>query len=142
MVDERQERVQIERGQGFERRRRVVAYSPSMQRVLVARFNRLIWLLTAVVEVFILFRFVLKLIAANPANGFASFVYAITDVLVAPFSGLVNSPAAANGSIVDVASLFAIVVYLVLAWIVTRLITIVFASPGGSRQVTTIERHD
>ena len=142
MTDERQEQVKIERGAGYERRQRVVAYTPSTQRVLVSRVTRLIWLLAAGVEVLILFRFMLKLIAANPANGFAAFIYGITNILVLPFNGLVTNPAFGNGSVLDITSLFGLLAYLLLTWIVVRLIVIVFASAGGSRQVSTIERHE
>jgi uncharacterized membrane protein len=140
MANELQEQVKIQRNNGFERRQKVTAYSPSMQTVLLSRFIRLIWLITGVVDVLIAFRFILKLIAANPGNAFVQFIYRITDVLVGPFVGIVNNPAAGSGAKVDVAALFAMGVYLVVVLVIAYLLRILFASPGGVRQVKTVER--
>ncbi len=140
MADNLQEQVKVERGEGFERRKEVVAYSPSLQTVLLSRLIQLIWLITTVAEALIALRFVLKLIAANPGNAFVEFTYRVTDVLVRPFMGIVNMPAAKDGLTVDVAALFAMGVYLLLAWIIAYLLRILFASPGGVRQVKTVER--
>lgn len=142
MSTERQEQVRVERADGFERRQKVVNYAPSTRVVLVSRLTKLIWLLVSVVDLLIAFRFVLKAIAANPASGFASVIYGITDFMVAPFMGLVNSPTAQNGSMFDVASLFAIAFYSIAVLVIVQLLRILFASTGGSRQVTTIERHE
>jgi uncharacterized protein YggT (Ycf19 family) len=140
MVQERHEQVRIQRGDGYQKQEKVVAYAPSTRTVLVARLNRLIWLFVGVVNVLIALRFVLKLIAANPGNSFASFIYSLTDGLVAPFISLINAPVVANGAIVEVAAIFAIIVYTLVALAVTQLFRILFASAGGSRQVTRVER--
>jgi hypothetical protein len=42
---------------------------------------------------------------------------------------------------VDVASIFAMVVYPLVAWVIIRLLYIVFKAPTGAREVTTYERH-
>lgn len=140
MVQERREQVRIQRGDGYQKQEKVVAYSPSTRTVLVARLNRLIWLFVGVVNVLIALRFILKLIAANPGNSFASFVNSLTDGLVAPFISLINPPVVATGAIVEVASIFAIIVYTLLALAVTQLFRILFASAKGSRQVVSVER--
>jgi hypothetical protein len=44
-------------------------------------------------------RFVFALLAANSANGLASFIYTITEPLVMPFYGLFNYDHASVGSI-------------------------------------------
>jgi hypothetical protein len=80
------------------------------------------------------------MLAASPANGFVNLMYSVTDVLVAPFVGIVGTPALANGGVIDMPSIFAIVVYgLITAGIVT-LFRILFSSTRGSRQVSTMER--
>jgi hypothetical protein len=119
-----------------------VEYSPSLRVVLVSRISKFIWLVTSVIDVLIAFRFVLKLIAANPGNPFTDFIYSLTDFLVGPFSSIVSPPAAAGGSIVDIGSLFAMVAYTVLAFILVQLLRILFASSGGLRQVTTVEHRE
>jgi uncharacterized protein YggT (Ycf19 family) len=142
MTSERRERVQVERDEGFERSRKVIAYSPSLRVVLLSRVSQLIWLIAAVIDVLVALRFALKLIAANPASSFASFIYSITDILVGPFTGLVRTPTTQNGMVFDVASLFAVVVYTLLAFIIVQLLHILFGGTGSTRRVTTFERRN
>jgi len=142
MASERQENVRIEQTDGFERKQRVVAYAPSTRTVLVSRLSKLIWLFAGVIDVVIMLRFILKLIAANPGNGFANFIYNLTDGLVSPFMSLVNTPVMENGATIEIASIFAIVIYSLVALVVVQLLRILFASAGGTRQITTVERRD
>jgi hypothetical protein len=62
--------------------------------------------------------------------------------MVSPFLGLVNTPVGADGSTVEIGSLFAIVFFTLVAMVIIQLMRILFAGTGGSRQVTTVERHD
>ncbi|MBZ0284944.1 MAG: YggT family protein [Anaerolineae bacterium] len=140
MANERKESVQVEKQDGFEQGKRVVEYSTPTSRVLLSRVIKLLWLITTVIIVLVAFRFMLMLIAANPASGFASFIYQITDVLVGPFMGLTATPNLMGGSVIDVASLFALVVYPVLTWVIVWLLRILFTSPRQARQVTTVRR--
>jgi uncharacterized protein YggT (Ycf19 family) len=142
MSTERHEDVKVERGEGFERRQRVVAFEPSTRVILVSRISKFIWLVTGIIDVLIAFRFVLKMIAANSSNGFADFIYSLTNMMVSPFLGLVNTPVGVDGSTVEIGSLFAIVFYTLVAVVIIQLMRILFAGTGGSRQVTTVERHD
>lgn len=137
---ERKERVQVVQDGDYARRQRVVEYVPEARQVIVSRVSKLLWLITAVITGIITFRFVLKLLAANPQNGFVDLIYSITDVLVAPFATIINTPAFDGGSIFDVASIFAIVVYVLLAWVLVSLFRILFAGTKGTRRTTTIER--
>src|SRR5690606_28586111 len=116
MATERKEQVKVVKDAGFERRQRVVEYAPETRTVILSRVSKLLWLLTIIGSGLLGFRFGLKLIASNPINGFVNFIYSITDVLVAPFNGIVNTPAANNGAQVDVAALIAIVVYILATW--------------------------
>lgn len=141
MANEVHEDVHVVRDVGYERRQRVVESAPSTQQVLVSRISKFIWLVAGVVALLIAFRFILKLIAANPASGFASFIYGITDVLVAPFMGLTATPAAGS-AVVDIAAVFALVVYILVAWIIVRLFRILFTEPNSRRRVTTYERSE
>jgi hypothetical protein len=137
---ERKERVQVIEDDGYLRRQRVVEYAPEARQIIVARVIRLMWLVSGIATVLIAFRFVLNLIAANPNSGFAAFIYGVTQFLVAPFSSIVRNPMFDTGGVLDIASLFAIVVYLVLTWIVVTLFRILFAGTRSSRHVTTVER--
>ncbi|MBZ0301982.1 MAG: hypothetical protein K8J31_19695 [Anaerolineae bacterium] len=140
MSTERRERVQVFRDEDLQQRQEVVERKPSTQRVVLSRVSQFIWLITAGIVILLAFRFVLMLLAANPANAFASIIYGISDVLVGPFVGLLNSPAFTGGSIVDVPSLVALVVYPLLAWALVQLLHILFADSGGMRRVKTVRR--
>jgi hypothetical protein len=59
-----------------------------------------IWLVTAIIEVLIGIRVLLKLLAANPEAGFAQFIYGMTDVFLAAFNALLPTPSA-NGSVLE-----------------------------------------
>ncbi len=80
-----------------------------------------IYLVFAVVDGLIAIRFVLKLLAANPQAGFASFIYGVTAPLVAPFNGLLGNPSASAGYQLEVTSLVALLIYALIGWLLTRL---------------------
>lgn len=140
MATEHKEEVRVIRDEGFERRQRVVEHTPSTRRELVSRISQLVWLIVAAIVILLAFRFVLMLLAANPANAFASIIYNVTNVLVAPFTTLLPTPAFEGGSIVDVASLVAMVVYPLVAWLFLTLFRILFDDTSGFRRVKTVRR--
>jgi hypothetical protein len=71
-------------------------------------------------------RFLLKLMAANPDNAFAQLIYFFTAPFLAVFVGLTRTPTF-EGIVIEFYDLIAILVYFVLAWVVVRLIWILFA---------------
>lgn len=71
-------------------------------------------------------RFLLKLMAANPQNPFASLIYFITQPFLWMFQGLTRTPSF-EGIEIEFFSLIAIVVYGLLGWIIVQLIWILFA---------------
>lgn len=137
----REEHVYVERDGQHMIKRRVVEANPSTRQVIVNRVTQFLWLMASIIIILLGIRFGLMLIAANPTNDFAAFIYDVTSLFTRPFQTLVNSPATEGGSVFDVAAIFAMVITLVVAWAVTSLIRIVFSTAGGRRQVTTIERH-
>ncbi|MBI4708909.1 MAG: YggT family protein [Candidatus Portnoybacteria bacterium] len=65
-------------------------------------------------------RLVLKLFAANPFSPFVDWVYGISDIFVAPFRGIF--PAfIIDGSILETSALFAILIYSLLGYGLTKL---------------------
>jgi hypothetical protein len=86
-----------------------------------------IYLLLGVIDAFLIFRFFLKLLGANPASGFVNFVYDVSGFLVAPFTAIFNS-ATTQGDVTkgvfDPAILVAMLVYSVVAWGVVKLVHI------------------
>jgi YggT family protein len=137
---ERKEHVQTINDGEYARQQRVVEYKPETRNVVISRVNQLIWLLTSILVIFIALRFVLMMIAASTGSTFVDFIYNITNIFVSPFSGIVRATPLANGGFVDFGSLFAIVVYALLAWIVTTLLRILFTSTSRVRNVSTVER--
>lgn len=140
MTTEHREEVDIVQDEGYERRQRVVEQRPSTQRVIVSRVSQFIWLVVAIIVGLIAFRFVLLLLGANPASGFADFIYSVTNVLIAPFAGLLSTPSLTDGSVIDVVSIVAMIVYLLIGWLIVRLVHILFADSRGVRRETTIRR--
>lgn len=140
MATERKENIYVEDGAGYEYKQRVVESAPSTNRLLISRIAKLLWLFATIIVVLVGFRFGLMLIGANPASGFAALVYGVTDLLVAPFMGITNTPAIEGAGIIDVPSLFAMAVYPLLTWGLIRLIRILFAEPRGVRRVSTMRR--
>ncbi|MFA6376721.1 MAG: YggT family protein [Candidatus Paceibacterota bacterium] len=76
----------------------------------IYRGTQIIWYVLSLVEALLLLRFVLKLMAANPEFGFASFVYAITTFIVAPFLSVFGTTKVL-GSIFEWTTLLAMLVY-------------------------------
>jgi len=96
-----------------------------------------IYLLFAIITGLIAIRFVLRLFGANPDVPFASFIYGVTSLLVAPFVGLFGTPVF-NGSVLEWHSVVAIIVYMLLAWVLVKL-TWVLA--GETRRASRAEVH-
>ncbi len=62
----------------------------------------------------ILVRIIFLLLGANPSSGFVSWIYSVSQPLVAPFAGIFNTPTLLDGqgvATLDVAGLVAVVVY-------------------------------
>jgi uncharacterized protein YggT (Ycf19 family) len=91
---------------------------------------RVIYFCFAVIQIALGLRVLLKLIAANPLSGFTRFIYGFTAPFVAPFSNIVATPAAANGATLDVSSLLAILIYLLLSWLIVRLLLLLLDRPS------------
>jgi hypothetical protein len=101
------------------------------RRAALTRITQLIWFFAGVLEALLGIRFVLKLLAANPEAGFATFVYGITEVFLAPFAGLTATPSA-SGAVLEIPTLIAMLVYALVAWGIVRLIWILFDRWAGT----------
>ena len=106
------------------------------QRTFTFKATQLVWLLFGILETLILLRILLKLLAANPNNQVAAFIYSITDVFLAPFAGLTGTPAA-GGMVLELSSLLAVVVYALIAWVIERIVWLIFYRPRGPVEEVT-----
>ncbi|MDL2341955.1 MAG: YggT family protein [Patescibacteria group bacterium] len=89
--------------------------------------SNIIWYLYGLIATLLAIRFILKLTGANSENGFASFIYSITNFLTAPFDSLFGTSSTAVGqtqSVFQPSVLVAIAVYALIAWGVVKLINI------------------
>ncbi len=87
--------------------------------------DRVIWLVAGLLTVILAFRFVLALLGANPENAFANFIYSLSSPLAAPFFGLFSYDSTYTGvGRFEFFTLVAIAVYLVIAWLISRVITL------------------
>jgi hypothetical protein len=100
------------------------------QRIFTFKITQLVWLLFGILEGLIGLRVGLKLIGANPASPIAALIYAFTDLFLFPFRDLIPSPAA-GGLVLELSSLFAMVLYALIAWIIERTIWVIFYRPRG-----------
>lgn len=78
------------------------------------RGTQVVWYLLGIIEVALAFRFILKLLGANPAAGFSQFIYGTTYLLAAPFLSVFRVSQVA-GSVFEWTTLLAMLVYWVIA---------------------------
>ena len=100
------------------------------QRVATFKATQIIWLLLGLLEASIALRVVFKLIAVNAANPFAKLLYNVTHLFVAPFKSLVGNPAS-GGMVLEISSIIAMLVYLLIAWGIERIVHVLFYRPRG-----------
>lgn len=84
------------------------------------RGTQIVWYIFSVVEVLLVFRFLLKLLGANPDAGFTALIYMLSYPLAAPFLYVVRSTQV-SGSVFEWTTLLAMLVYWVVAWGIVRL---------------------
>lgn len=79
------------------------------------RGTQIVWYILGIIEVLLAFRFVLKLLGANAAAGFTSFIYNITYIFAAPFLSVFRSTRVVEGSVFEWTTLLAMLVYWMIA---------------------------
>lgn len=86
--------------------------------------SRIVWFVAGVLLSLLALRFVFALLGANPANGFANFIYTLTYPFVAPFFGLFSYDFTAGVSRFETFTLVAMLIYALLAYGIARLVNI------------------
>jgi len=97
-----------------------------VRRVATFKVTQLIWLFLGILEALLALRFLFKLIGVNEANAFASFLFGLTSIFVAPF-----------------ASLIAMIIYALIGWALERLVYVIFYRPHGpvsTQQRTVVDQ--
>ena len=132
-VDRREETV-VTQQPGYAATEQVTRDVAAERRMQMFQVTRIIWTILGLLEIFLGIRFVLHLIGANAASGFAQFVYGVTGPFMAPFVGLVSTPSA-GATTFEVTALIAMAVYALFFWIIARVIPIAADRPSA-RSVT------
>jgi hypothetical protein len=114
------------------------------QRIFSFKITQLIWLALGILEVLIALRIGLKLIGANPDSPIVSLIYGFTYLFLFPFEGMTALPAAGS-MVLELSSLFAMVIYALIAWAAERILWLLLYRPRGpvvdTTQTTSSERH-
>ena len=114
------------------------------QRIFTFKLTQLIWLFLGILEGLIALRIGLKLIGANPESPIVALIYGLTFLFLFPFEGMIAPPSSGN-FVLELSSLFAMLIYALIAWAVERIVWVIFYRPRGpvvgTTQTTTSERH-
>ena len=98
------------------------------RRIFTFKATQFIWWLLGILEGIIALRIGLKLIGANPESPIVALIYAFTHLFLFPFNGLVDSPTAGN-MVLEISSMFAMLIYGLAGWAVERMVWLVFYRP-------------
>ncbi len=114
------------------------------QRIFSFKLTQLVWLLFGTLMALIALRIGLKLIGANPESPIVSLIYGFTYLFLFPFEGLVASPTMGS-MVLELYSMFAILIYGLIAWAVERTVWLIFYRPRGPvvavTETSTSESH-
>ncbi len=105
-------------------RTETVETSPATQRGAF-KAEMIVYWVAGIIEFLLLIRIVLGLLGANKGNGFAQFIYSITQPFVQPFYGLFNTTFQFEAARFEYEAIVALVVVAFIAWAITKLIEII-----------------
>jgi hypothetical protein len=84
----------------------------------------LVALAIAIVEILLVFRFILRLLSANPNSAFVAGIYEATAPLLSPFLFIFPTPAIRGGFALEFTTLFAIFAYAFMGYIIQEVMEI------------------
>jgi hypothetical protein len=105
------------------------------------RITSITYFVLGVLEVLLLIRLLLRLLGANEASGFVTFIYSLTHIFVGPFNGIFNDQALGR-SVFETSTLIAMIIYALLAWGIVSLGRLVFAPVNPATQSMSSTRRD
>ncbi len=114
----------------------------------IYRREQIVYFIFGVIEVLIIIRVVLRLLAANPDAAFTSLIYTLSGPFIAPFEGVFPTPHS-SGSVLELSSLLAVIVYALLAYLIVRMIEVFsrrrangYYTNGRATTTTTVDTVD
>lgn len=93
----------------------------------VKRVIGFVYLLTGALELLLLIRLILHLISTSPDNAFANFINGLSAPFVSLIAALIQDPPITSASFLEVTTILAMLVYAIAAWLIGRLIWLVFS---------------
>lgn len=85
---------------------------------------RIVWLIAGIIIALLAIRFVLILLGASTGSPFVALVYALSYPFAVPFFGMFNYSMQYGVSRFELSTLVAMAVYALIAWGISRLLTI------------------
>lgn len=89
--------------------------------------KNMIYYILGLLETILAFRLILMLLGANPQSGFVAFIYSVSRIFLAPFSGIFRafiSEGIETKSVFEPATIIAMIVYALAAYGIVKLIRI------------------
>ena len=123
-------------GRTVEKQTVVIPSAARLRIAQIARARRTLYYIASVITVFLLLRFLLHLFAANPDNGFASFIYGVSGPFHYPFRDLFGTEPDLLQMAFETSSLFAIGIYWLFAYLAVKGIS-VFTRRSRTQEVAT-----
>jgi hypothetical protein len=127
-------------GNRVEQRKEVVRdFSQSM---INARYwiTSIIYFLLGVLEVILGLRFIFRLLGANEASSFISFLYGVSHGFVGIFNGIFNDQSIGSTGVFEISTLLAMLIYALIAWGIVSLVRVIFFQNVPSRREYTSTR--
>lgn len=93
--------------------------------------RRSVYYILGILESLLIFRFIFKLLGANPTNTFVSLMYTLSGIFLAPFLTIfraAKNPGIETTSVLEPATLIAMAVYALIAYGIIKLIKISMTS--------------
>lgn len=117
------------------------SYTSSSTRPLY-RGTQIVWYILGLIEILLAFRFILKLLAANPGAAFTSFIYGVTYIFAAPFLAVFHNTRIVAGSTFEWTTLLAMAVYWIIALGIVNLFLMgkTVSTPEAARKLNAQER--
>jgi uncharacterized protein YggT (Ycf19 family) len=87
----------------------------------------LVNIIMGIIEALIGLRIILKLFGANPNTPFVQWIYGWSEPLLRPFQNIFPSPVIGEQFVLEMSSLFALIVYGILSYLLIRLVLMIEA---------------
>lgn len=99
------------------------------------KLRKIVYYLLGIIEAFFAFRLIFKLLGANAGSPFVSLIYNVSDIFIAPFSGIFKTTVTKiieTKSVLEPATIIAMIVYALISYGIVRLIEI-YSTPKNKK---------